>query len=357
MFDRRGDVAALLEEVSEVVVRIGGVRRQDERSLVCRDRLVALPDLRQCTRQVVMKIGLTGGELDGPLQVRQPCLRAVPSLEGQPEVVGDHGVPWIEVQRTPVVADGRIEATGLVLQPPADVVQTPGPDGRFRRQRQVARNRDARGEQRGEAQRGISARADVPDAVHDARDGEETEERQRGMTVPRHHEHRDHRRRVDEEQGDDQPRARPATPAEYDPDGRERHEHAVVQRAAGRGEQRRPLGVRVLVLRIADLHAIDEQRRLQSDQPKPVARLGQREADGAPGPVRRDLPGRQLTTDVALGELRGVEPLVVRVAAAVAQRTVHAVRGGIVADVEVRSELRSGHVEFATDHRVSNGDR
>ena len=68
MFDRRGDVAALLEEVAEVVVCIGGVRRQDERSLVCCDRLVALPDLRECTRQVVMKIGLTGGELDGPLQ-------------------------------------------------------------------------------------------------------------------------------------------------------------------------------------------------------------------------------------------------------------------------------------------------
>src|SRR5438552_14728263 len=128
-----------------------------------------------------MKIGLTGGELDGPLQVWQPCLRAVPPLEGQPEVVGDQGVPWIEVQRTPVVGDGWIEATGLVLQTPADVVQTPGPDVRFRGQRQVARHRDAGGEQRGEAQRGISARADVPAAVHDARDGEATQAWQRAM--------------------------------------------------------------------------------------------------------------------------------------------------------------------------------
>src|SRR6185436_825900 len=73
-------------------------------------------------------------------------------------------------------------------------------------------------------------------------------------------------------------------------------------------------------------------------------------------PVARHLRRSQLVSDRQLGELGGVLPLVLRRAAAVAERRIGAVGLRVVADVEVRTELRGGHVEAAADEAVSGGD-
>ena len=75
------------------------------------------------------------------------------------------------------------------------------------------------------------------------------------------------------------------------------------------------------------------------------------------GPVARHLRRRERPPERALGQLGGVLALVFRRAAAEAQRLIGAVGRRVVADVEVRPELRRRDVEAAADVRVARGDR
>ena len=126
---------------------------------------------------------------------------------------------------------------------------------------------------------------------------------------------------------------------------------------AAEAQRQRPFRVGLLALGVDHLGRVPEQRDLAPHQRQPGARPRRDEGQRLVGPVARDFSGREPFPLRAFRELGGVLPFVLRCAAAEAQRLVGAVGAGIVADVEVGSELRRRDVEAAADIAVPRGHR
>ena len=122
-------------------------------------------------------------------------------------------------------------------------------------------------------------------------------------------------------------------------------------------QRRRKLRVALLALGVEHLGAIEEQQDLPAGQLQPRQRLRGDVAERAAGPEARDFGRRQRPADRFLRDFLGVEPLELRRAAAETDRRVGAVGVRVVADVEIRSELRRRQVEAAVDRVVPDDDR
>ena len=96
---------------------------------------------------------------------------------------------------------------------------------------------------------------------------------------------------------------------------------------------------------------------LVAEQAQPLARALAREAERAVAPVVRDLGRRERVADRRLGERARVLALEARAAAAGPQRLVAAARARVVADPEVRPELRGGQQEASAERRVAHARR
>ena len=125
---------------------------------------------------------------------------------------------------------------------------------------------------------------------------------------------------------------------------------------AAEPERPRPFRVALLAFCVEHFGCVHEQHELASDERSPLSGMGGDEIKRAIRPITRDLRRRQRSSGGVLGELRRILPLVFRSAASEAQRHVGAVGVRIVADEEVRSELRGREVEAAADSVVPDRD-
>ncbi|MEZ5314233.1 MAG: hypothetical protein R2862_11610 [Thermoanaerobaculia bacterium] len=130
-----------------------------------------------------------------------------------------------------------------------------------------------------------------------------------------------------------------------------------MDRERGPAQCRRPFGVRREVLRVHDLGRIPDQQELAAEETEPLQRSLLDPGEGAAAPVARDFAGRQRMSDRILGELARVRLFELRVAAPGPQRLVGAAGAGVIADVEVGSELGGGEVELAAEEPVAQRHR
>ena len=116
--------------------------------------------------------------------------------------------------------------------------------------------------------------------------------------------------------------------------------------------------LRVAFLRfgVEHLHPVEEQQDLAAGELQPRQRLRGDVAKRAPGPEARHLGRRERAADGFFRDLLGVEPLELRGPSPEPDRRIGAVGARIVADVEVRSELRGGEIETAIDGVVACND-
>src|SRR4029077_11039105 len=99
------------------------------------------------------------------------------------------------------------------------------------------------------------------------------------------------------------------------------------------------------------------ERRLSREQPKPRDGVLANEIERSVGPEGRHLVRAQRPARCLLSQSNAIILLVVRRTMAGDERFVEAARAGVVADVEVGTELRRRQVKFTSDRVVADADR
>src|SRR5262245_49682036 len=129
----------------------------------------------------------------------------------------------------------------------------------------------------------------------------------------------------------------------------ERDEQTEIADDRAGADERRPFGVTLLALGIERFGGIPEQDDFARHHLQQRHWLRSNERQRLPGPVARDLAGRQPPAGGAFGDIDRILPLVLGRAAATDQRTSGPIGARVVTEIEVWSELRRREIEPAAD--------
>ena len=320
-----------------------------------RDALRGAAQRQQGVAEVRVGVGVAGGERQRPLVVADGLVEAVLSGEGGPQVAVGEGVVGGQRQHSPVLFDRLVEPA-LRLQFGPHVQRGDGPHVAHRQHRPVADDEQG-GRRRPRPRRlpgpplPLAALGRLPDRDRPRR-REQHQQRRQGVAVAPHHREQHDAGRVGGEHQVERPELPAPAPRQADARDPQGREQAEVPEVAGEPERRRPVGVAELVLGVGHLRPVQGQHRLAPGQTQPVPRPRAHVLQRPARPVARHLPGGQRRADLALGDLRRVPALEPGVAAPRHEGAVGAVGVGVVADVEVRSELGRRQQELAPDGLV-----
>ena len=337
---------------AEVVVTGGRIRFARERGLQVGGGLVGAILSEQRVGQVVVQVRVGRIDREALLVGGNRRVHLAPGAERDAQVVVRRGVVRLKGHRLLVAGHGLVETAGLV-QRRAQVRLGDRLHASGREHRPVHGDREQHEQHDDSDLLPPSGAGEVGPGGGQAQGGEEQQERHHREPVPREHVEHDDARRIGSQERQYRPQPPPVRPRRQQAQERERDDHAEVSDPGEQGEQRRGLLVGLLAFGVQHLAAVPEQRHLAGHQREPAPGWSAMNARARSVQYRRDLGRRQGASERALGQFGGVLPLVLRGAAAGAQRHVGAVGGRVVADEEVGPELRGGEVDAADDRVVA----
>ena len=342
--------------VAQIAVGIRIIRPEPQGLVILGNGLVKFTLVGQCVCQVVVRVGIVRLQLQRFPETGNGLVEF--SLHGQrnPQAAMRLGQIRLEPQRRAKMSHGAFGSSWLLDQMERQIVLGNGPAFGLGHRRPVDQETNRAG-QRGGDENGdgtFGAEERVPLDQPGCR--EHHQPGNHGESIAGENIKQGNTRGIDDQRQVQHPEPMTETPTDDDSEESERAKNAKVNEMSQATQQRRGIGIGVLIFRIGDFESVPNQKPFPRHQPEPTSRIALDVGDHPARPIPRYRSRPEPAPQSGLGQFGGVLLFVLGVASSRPQGRVHAVGTPVIADEKIRTELGGGEVEFAADHLVAQGD-